>query len=389
MKKPIFILLLLITAYALNAQKIATKKIKVDPYGLNLYPFNFDNFLLVQDYEKSFIISKYKTSNKEYLCFLQWLYRVFGEDHPEIYKEMLPDTINHPDIFNPKKLNMPVKGVTQWQAQAFCHWRSDRLNEYILVKERILYENFHQFNESNFNTEAYLSGKYEQLVRNDLLDKTINKVRQVYYSDYFLIPVFYIASKEELKICQSLSESTRHKRKRKIKCDVDWWFSNELKLIITKTDESPLNLLKSKLLPYSLSDMGKIYTFIKKSQKELANNPIEFDTIDVIISEKDFRLFNLHEHKSQMRFYNLLADSLPNPFKRDVINEDKKNKYGKMDFIYIANNYDGTPICIDYSVFEEDLTNNVSNSGFYCAMNLPYNLLLSLLIYPRLLQYRY
>ena len=113
MRVLILFLLIIASVGNLNAQKIATKKIKHDP-------FSFDNFILVQDNEKSFIISKYETTNKEYLCFLMWTYRVFGQDYPDVYKKMLPDTIIYSDIFNPEKSNMPVKGINKKQAQAFC-----------------------------------------------------------------------------------------------------------------------------------------------------------------------------------------------------------------------------------------------------------------------------
>ena len=115
---------------------------------------------------------------------------------------MLPDTITYPDIFNPEKLNMPVKGITKKQAQVFCQWRSDRLNEYILIREGILNKNLIQYNESSFNTESYLSGQYEGIVRNDIYDVYTKKARRIIHSDLILIPVFYIASKEELQAFQ-------------------------------------------------------------------------------------------------------------------------------------------------------------------------------------------
>lgn len=386
----IFLIFLLLISYGLCAQKIATKKIKtIESVYENGYPTHYDNFFLVQDREKSFIISRYKTTNKEYLCFLQWMYRVFGVDNSKIYQQMIPDTINYPDIFNPLKLNEPVKGITYEQAIAFCHWRSDRLNEYILIKEGILHKNFYQFNEHNFNTEAYLSGQYENGIKADLKDIGINKLRQAIHLDFFLIPKFYIASKEQILICDSLIKSTKFKRKRRIKSDLDWWFSNEFMLYVPHQEFSPFYLFKSKLALNTLSDMGKVYSFIKRNQTELANKTINFDTTDVMFSEKDYRLFNLHKYKSQMRYFKYFADSLPNPFKREYPHIDKKDKYGSMSFIYIADNFDSSPICINKSIFEENFATDISNKGFYCAMNLPYSILVTLLVYPSILQYRY
>ena len=385
MKKHLLILAFLLILCDLRAQKFATKRIWEDP-------FHFGNFLLLQDGRESFIISKYKTTNKDYLCFLQWTYRVYGEDYPEIYKEMLPDTIIYPDIFNPDKLNMPVKGITKKQAQAFCYWRSDRLNEYILIREGILNINLYQYNENNFNTESYLSGQYEGSVKNDIYDVYTKKVRLCIYSDFILIPGFYIASKGEVEKCCSLLNSTNFKIKKRIKSDLDLWFSDELELILKKTDSSPLNVYKSRLSEYALSDRVKIYDYLRKYQRELAKEKIDFDTTNVMFSEKDYRLFNLYKYKSQMRYYKLLSDSLPDPFRKDYPRIDKKNKFGKMDFVYIADNYDGTPICINKSVFEDNLTNDISKEGFYCAMNIPYRLYLQLQEYSFIeyyLRYRY
>ena len=44
------------------------------------------------------------------------------------------------------------------------------MNEQILIREGILRENPNQINEDNFNTDAYLAGQYEGLVRSDLQD---------------------------------------------------------------------------------------------------------------------------------------------------------------------------------------------------------------------------
>ena len=93
-----------------------------------------------------------------------------------------------------------------------------------------------------------------------------------------------------------------------------------------------------------------------------------------------------------MRYYKLLSDSLPDPFRKDYPRIDKKNKLGNMDFVYIADNYDGTPICINKSVFEDNLINDISKEGFFCAMNIPYRLILKLQEYSFLeysLRYRY
>ena len=384
MKKLLTLISILLIINNLNGQKIATKNIENDP-------FYFDNFFLVQNGEKSFIISKFKTTNKEYLCFLQWTYKVFGVDYPEVYKEMLPDTIKFPDIFNPEKLNLPVKGISKKQAQAFCQWRTDRNNEYILVREGILKRDFDQMNENNFNTESYLSFQYEGLVKNDLWDKYTKGVRQVLHSDFFLLPGFYIASKSEIKLCDSLIKAEYIKSQKRIISDLDWLMSNQLEVSISDHDNSPFKSFKSKFTGYALPD--NIHSFIKRYQKELAHEPISFDTSGVIVSDKDYRNFNLSTFKSKMRYYKILADSLPNPFAMTFPRVASKDSLGKLNYIYIADNSDGSPICIYKSAFEDNSSTDISNSGFYCAMNIPFRLYwklaeFSLINYsPRLYRY--
>lgn len=53
---------LLIVFSSLNAQKIAVKKIGGDPF------FNFNNFILLENGEKSIIVTKFKVCNLEYLA---------------------------------------------------------------------------------------------------------------------------------------------------------------------------------------------------------------------------------------------------------------------------------------------------------------------------------
>jgi len=76
-----------------------------------------------------------------------------------------------------------------------------------------------------------------------------------------------------------------------------------------------------------------------------------------------------------MRYYKLLADSLPNPFDRSSYSKtEEKDSLGRMKFIYIADNTDGTPILIKRAAYEEHSSSDISNTGFYCAMNIPYRL---------------
>src|SRR5882757_3647668 len=124
----------------------------------------------------SFYIDETEVANVHYLEYLYWLTRVFAADFPEVYKKALPDTLvwrdklayNEPFVElylrHPAYQQYPVVGVNWLQATDFCIWRTDRVNEQILIREGILRLNPNQVNEDNFNTDAYLANQYEGLV---------------------------------------------------------------------------------------------------------------------------------------------------------------------------------------------------------------------------------
>ena len=119
----------------------------------------------------SFYMDETEVRNVDYREYLYWINRVFG-DYPKVYSNALPDTLvwrrplayNEPLVENylrhPAYSEYPVVGVNWLQANDFCAWRTDRVNEMILVDRGILEFDPNQQNEENFNTEAYLYGKY-------------------------------------------------------------------------------------------------------------------------------------------------------------------------------------------------------------------------------------
>ncbi len=57
-------------------------------------------------------------------------------------------------------------GVSWLQANEFCRWRTDRVNEQIMVREGFLVHNpTGQVDDSFFSTEAYLDGQYEEAAK--------------------------------------------------------------------------------------------------------------------------------------------------------------------------------------------------------------------------------
>lgn len=159
----------------------------------------------------SFYIDEVEVSNLYYLEYLFWLERVFSADYPEVLHKALPDTLvwrsklayNEPYVEyylrHPSYRDYPVVGVNWLQANDFCAWRTDRVNEIILIREGLLEHYPNQINEDNFNTEAYLYGQYESGKRVDgLPDLNPNReFRNVRMEDGILLPKYRLPTEAE------------------------------------------------------------------------------------------------------------------------------------------------------------------------------------------------
>jgi len=147
----------------------------------------------------SFYMDRTEVTNFHWLEYVYWMKRVYYRTYPHIYKKALPDTLCWRDPLSyrekfvdyyfryPAYRDYPVVGVSWIQANDFCKWRTDRVNEYILVEQGIIkwhfadrYEdggdlgalgpdaagtkkktNYRNKPENMFNTESYLAGQYE------------------------------------------------------------------------------------------------------------------------------------------------------------------------------------------------------------------------------------
>jgi len=158
----------------------------------------------------SFYMDETEVTNVDYREYLHWTTRVFSASYPEVYKRALPDTLvwrsklgfNEPYVElylrHPAYNYYPVVGVNWLQATDYCAWRTDRVNEMILVREGILQTNPNQVDEDNFNTDSYLAGQYEGLVRSDLIDLDPNKdTRKVRIEDGILLPRYRLPTEAE------------------------------------------------------------------------------------------------------------------------------------------------------------------------------------------------
>ncbi len=125
----------------------------------------------------SFYMDQTEVSNLDYLEYIHWLNRVY-KDYPEVISQALPDTLvwrnslsyNEPmvEIYfrHPAYRDYPVVGVTWKQANDYALWRSDRVNEKLLVDAGVLSYYNEQNKDYHFSTEAYLAGRYTGAINN-------------------------------------------------------------------------------------------------------------------------------------------------------------------------------------------------------------------------------
>lgn len=128
-----------------------------------------------QQHVQSFYMDETEVTNGMYLEYLEWLKKVFPpteESYKNIYAGASPDTLvwrnrlgynetmTNNYLRHPAYANYPVVGVNWIQAVEFSKWRTDRVNEAVLEKERYIKRGAKTQDvsaESLFNTEAYLA----------------------------------------------------------------------------------------------------------------------------------------------------------------------------------------------------------------------------------------
>lgn len=121
----------------------------------------------------SYYIDEFETTNVVYREYLFWLARVMTS-YREVYVAATPDTLvwrsplgyNEPLVEtyfrHPAYNQYPVVGVSWRQAMDFAHWRSNRVNELMLLKEGVIEEiSMNQQDQNHFDTDAYLLNHYE------------------------------------------------------------------------------------------------------------------------------------------------------------------------------------------------------------------------------------
>ncbi len=158
----------------------------------------------------SFHLDETEVTNFSYLEYLYWTGRVFGPTYPEVYYKALPDTLvwreklayNEPYVEyylrHPAYRDYPVVGVSWLQANDFCSWRTDRVNEFILIREGLIDHVPNPSDQDYFSTEAYLSKKWQGQLKQKLpsFDEQ-NPERDVRMEDGIFLPNYRLPTEAE------------------------------------------------------------------------------------------------------------------------------------------------------------------------------------------------
>ncbi len=161
----------------------------------------------------SFYMDETEVRNVDYREYIYWLQRVYSSDidpQQKIVANALPDTLvwrdpmayNEPYVeyyFRHPTFNQyPVVGVNWLQANDYCLWRTDRVNEKKLIDEGIIEMSTDQKGANHFTTEAFLLGLYQPTYREPIPSLDPNKdTRNVKMEDGLLLPKYRLPTEAE------------------------------------------------------------------------------------------------------------------------------------------------------------------------------------------------
>lgn len=159
----------------------------------------------------SFYMDECEISNLDYREYLYWLERVFiPQDLKVVYDNALPDEnvwrnrlgYNEPDVElyfrHPAYAKYPVVGVNWLQATNYAAWRTDRVNEQILVDRGYVEFAETPTAEGYFNTDAYLTYEtYEAEGEKRLRYISSGEYRNVKMEDGILLPKYRLPTEAE------------------------------------------------------------------------------------------------------------------------------------------------------------------------------------------------
>lgn len=166
----------------------------------------------------SFYVGVSEEPNVNYVAYLNWLRRVYV-DYPQVAENAKikfnsqsemprfndPLLVYHME--HPAFAYYPIVGATWYQVNNYLQWKTDRVNEFILIKNGILINDPNQINEANFNTEAYLYGQHDGLSygRRQMADGR-GRTRNVAWQDGILLAQYRLPTEAEWEMLQNESK---------------------------------------------------------------------------------------------------------------------------------------------------------------------------------------
>lgn len=156
----------------------------------------------------SFYMDETEVTNQNWKLYVEWLQNTYVS-YPQVVLDATPDqnvwreelAYNEPLVetyyTHPSYNDYPVVGVSWLQANRYCEWRTDRVNEMILIEKGILNPSPDAKDSESFNTKAYLAGQYQGNVNKNMKDLKTGGERAVRFEDGILLPSYILPSEAQ------------------------------------------------------------------------------------------------------------------------------------------------------------------------------------------------
>ena len=161
----------------------------------------------------SFYMDECEVANRDYREYTYWMTRAYGEEYPERALAAYPDTNAWRDKLawregfvdfyfqSPIYDDYPVVGVSWEQAMNYCKWRTDRVNERILIEAGVIQLELADLSAATaFQTDVYLAGQYQGTTKKELEDLNPSaggEPRKVRVADGILSPSYRLPTEAE------------------------------------------------------------------------------------------------------------------------------------------------------------------------------------------------